>query len=189
MKSFVTVWFSLLIGFLAVPAIAQDDQAEPPSPPSLKMVDADSDGAVTLDELKDYLLDNHIDDWSEKVPAEEGKPDDRKEMFVENYLDAWAQKVDANDNGKISKWELRLTFKCLEQVIVEQGKAAAMKSKAAANKPPSSSLEAMNLRFQSLKPAVGSRIKDLVAMDQRGEEVDFAELRDKHVVIVFGCLT
>ena len=47
----------------------------------------------------------------------------------------------------------------------------------------------MNMRFQSKKPALGTLVEDLVAIDEDGEEVDLAELRDKHVVIVFGCLT
>ena len=177
------------VAFLSGQSIAQEEKSEPPAKLELKSVDADSNGTVTLDELKEYLLENHLGDWAAKFEAEDASEDERKKMFVDKYLDAWAQKIDANENGTISKWELRLAFKSLDQVMLEQAETDKRELEEARNKPPASSIELMNLRFQSQKPSVGTQVDHLVAVGEDGEEVDFAELHDKHVVIVFGCLT
>jgi hypothetical protein len=178
-----------LFCFLVGEANAQDKKGTTAELPSLVAVDADSDGVVTSGELSSYLRENHFDDWSAKVELNDLTDEQREKLFVEDYLESWTNKIDANENGKISKWEFRLAFESLDRVIVEKNEEAERESKAAENEPPKSSIEAMNMRFQSKKPALGTLVEDLVAIDEDGEEVDLAELRDKHVVIVFGCLT
>ena len=129
----------------------------------VEAADANGDGTVTTEELKAFLN--------------------------ESYLEAWAQKIDANQNGKISKWEFRLARKALEQLFAEEGRAAVAKKVANNRKQPTTAVEAMNARFFGQKPLIGSTVKDLIAFDEDGEEVNFKTFRGKHVVVVFGCLT
>lgn len=39
------------------------------------------------------------------------------------------------------------------------------------------------------KPTIGDRLPDLTVYDPDGKEVKTADLRGKHVVLTFGCLT
>lgn len=193
------ICIALVIGLVsAIQTCAQDEPAEKVDRrPDPEVVDSDSDGVITLDELKEFLQEEHFDDWSEKIDPKlaDGDSDDEtsseelKKLFSDKYLDAWAQKVDANENGKISKMELRLILKALDPVIAEEGEKAEAEASRVANKPPTSSIELMNERFQARKPAIGTRLKDLIALGEDGEEVNLGEMRGKHIVVVFGCLT
>lgn len=140
----------------------------------LQIADTDSNGEVTIEELKTFLTD---------------KADKDEKELEDGDLDAWVAKIDANGNGKVSKGELRLASEAYEQVLKDKDDAKSAAAKAEKNKPPTSSVEMMDKRFQARKPVVGTKVEGLVAIDETGEELDFDQLRGKHVVIVFGCLT
>jgi len=165
------IWIALMIGLFSTnPTFAQDEKADEPKRPDLKAVDVDSDGVATLDELKTFLQEEHFDDWAKKAGLKDAElePDALKKLFSEKYVDA---------------------FKALDRLVLEIDDEAEAAAEAARNQPPTDSISMMNERFQSRKPAIGSRIEELTAIGEDGEEVDFEELRGKHVVIVFGCLT
>ena len=151
---------SLGMALLLLPA---DQTTAQEKKPDVKVADKNSDGKVTTDELKAYLN--------------------------EKYVEAWAEKVDANGNGKISKWEFRLLTKALEEILDAENKSGSLANAPKTKEGPESSVDRMNGFYYQQKPKIGSKVKDLVAFNEEGEEVNFEELRGKHVVIVFGCLT
>ncbi len=173
--------FAMCLTFFLAQAMlfGQDEEKAKP----IDRADYDSDGEVTVAELEQFLEKEYFDEWKEKFDREY---DDSKlkEIFREYYQESWAKKTDANGNGLISKWELRLASKALDQVLKE-AKRSAEKEKPR----PMSSIERMDENFKSQKPLIGSDVEDLVALDESGNEVNFEGLRGKHVVIVFGCLT
>jgi len=135
------------------------------------VADADADGIVTTDELKEFLKTR--------------------------YFEAWAQKVDADQDGKISNEEFLLTQKAHEELLADGGMAFATQSKSAKKKKvkaakknaPKTAVQIMNERFNDSDPLIGLTVEGLCAYNEDGEEFDFEELGEKHVVLVFGCLT
>ena len=144
-------------------AIAQEEADKAAEVSEVHVADADADGTVTTEELEEFLKNK--------------------------YFRAWAQKVDADQDGKISNEEFLLTQKAHDELMGE-GFAIALESERPKEKAqPKTAVEMMNKRFLDEKPLIGTTVEELYAYNEDGEEVDFEDLRGKHVVIVFGCLT
>lgn len=194
MKVLSTILGIILIPFLCSDYATAQDEEKKLKP--LQRADADSDGEVTMEELKTFLTENHFDEWKEKVDlgiddedADFENDEAMEKLFTDKYLDRWAKKIDANQNEVISKWELRLASKALDQVLLEVEETAEAKAESEERRMPATAIERMDENFRTQKPVVGTAVEDLVALNESGAEVDFEKLRGKHVVIVFGCLT
>lgn len=176
--------------YVACPATGQESEEIKIDRPDFKVVDADSDGDISLEELKSFLIESHLDDWSKQVDSDDVSQEDLEVIFSDKYAAIWAARMDANANGKISKWELRLISKALGVMLEEEGKAIEVGEGAEEKGQPSPSMvDAMNQQFQGEKPVLGTRVDDLAAIDETGKEISFEDFQGKHVVVIFGCLT
>jgi hypothetical protein len=115
--------------------------------------------------------------------------EEMKSYLSSKYLDKWAEKIDGNDDGKVSKWEFRLAEKALMRLLEEEKVADEKSAEAKKKIAELSSVERMNASFNGRDPLLGTKVEDLIAFDESGGEFAFEDLRGKHVVVVFGCLT
>ena len=154
---------SCVLFFLLAIAVFVVGSQRPVVDQDLKAIDSISDGIGSTEEIKSYLSSK--------------------------YLDKWAEKIDGNDDGKVSKWEFRLAEKALMRLLEEEKVADEKSAEAKKKIAELSSVERMNASFNGRDPLLGTKVEDLIAFDESGGEFAFEDLRGKHVVVVFGCLT
>lgn len=156
--------FCLLFACLA-PAVAQETDERSPEEISKQRyaeADTDSNGSISSEEFKKY--------------AESKLPEFK---WFEQLWD----KLDADDDGMLTPKEFANRQQVAQQLIDEY------EAEMEANRKPKEFADAFNERFADQTPIVGATIEDLTAFDENGNELDFADLRGKYLVINFGCLT
>jgi hypothetical protein len=126
------------------------------------LADTDSDGSISREEFKTYV--------ETKLP---GFP----------IFDGLMTILDTDRDDKISLEEFGPRQQVAQKLI------AAYEARMEALRKPKEFADQFNERFAGRKPVVGDTIDNLVAFDEDGAELDFADLRGKYTVINFGCLT
>lgn len=172
----VAFFFAALVLFFASAfhqnSFAQDEQPKSDPQAKLESADLDGDGKVTTKEINAFLS--------------------------KQYLDAWTKKVDANGDGTISEEEFKDRRQAIAQIVVaEEDEANRLAKKERRRKAREriaarknmTSIDRMNEGYLKEKPRIGHSLKELTAFDENGKEFDFEDLKGKHTVIVFGCLT
>jgi hypothetical protein len=166
----------LSIPLLELSSSAQDNQEEPTKKSrqqiEFETADADGDGKISTDEMKSYLSDQ--------------------------YVEAWSKKIDADGDGVISEKEFKARRQTIAELVVaeeDDSKRTAAEDRRArfrermSKKKRLTTVEQMNKSYLRKKPRIGMKLGDLTAFDENGDKFDFEDLRGKHAVIVFGCLT
>jgi hypothetical protein len=143
-------------------ARTQESSPEEISKQRYAEADADSDGSISRDEFIAY--------------AKAKLPD-----FP--LIDALTSILDADKDNEISPEEFALRQQVAQNLI------SAYEARMAEMAKPQEFADRFNERFAGQKPLVGDVVEDLIAFDENGKELDFAELRGKYTVINFGCLT
>lgn len=164
----------ILFGLISSVGQGQEIQEDPPAKTDAQETeqdadqrrfneaDANSDGAISRDEFQKYV-ESKIPDF----PA----------------FDKLMAALDKNQDDAISPSEFADRQAAAQQALAQH------QAEMAAKQQTMEFADRFNQRFLGQDPKMGTEIKDLVAFDEEGNELDFADLRGKYTVINFGCLT
>jgi hypothetical protein len=152
-------------GFVSTAFSAQESESANPddiAKERYQEADTDSDGSVSRAEFKLY-----VESKLGEYPA----------------FDRLMAILDADGDDEISMVEFANRQQAANRVEAE------LTAEMEASRKPKEFADIYNERFAPKKPVVGDTIENLIAFDEDGNELDFADLRGKYTVINFGCLT